>query len=94
MSDLVNLRQLVEARPVLTERWVRSMCGRKDPNEQFPHYKPGGRLVFDLDEVDTFLRRRPAGSRTATEAEGVLRSTAPADEREEGSPAATGEPSQ
>lgn len=96
MTDLLTLRQLVQARPYLTERWVRSMCGRSEVNEKLPHYKPGGKLLFDPDEVDAFLRRNRVGPATAdgtaTRAEGVLRCP-PLTEREEGSPVAPGEPS-
>jgi hypothetical protein len=98
MTDLVRLPQLLEQRTFLTERWVRSMCSRRDPGEKLPHYRVGGKLVFDLDEVDEFVRRDhrgPAvGTRTAARAEGVVASPLPTAGREEGSPVAPGEPSQ
>lgn len=97
MADLVRLPQLVEQRTFLTERWVRSMCSRKDPDERLPHYRVGGKLVFDLNEVDDFVRRHRRGpateARTATEAEGVVPSGTPTAVRDEGSPVAPGEPS-
>jgi hypothetical protein len=100
MSELLTLRQLVQCRPELTERWVRSMCSRTNEAERLPHYKPGGRLLFDPVEVDVFLRRNHVGpgtvdttGGTAQEAEDVVPSRSPTAERDEGSPVAPGEPS-
>lgn len=60
---LVTLDQLVTARPFLTPRWVRSMVASERPEpERFPHYKVGGKLVFDLEEVDAFVRRDHRGA--------------------------------
>jgi hypothetical protein len=61
MSELLTLRQLVETRPYLTERWVRSMVARPDPTQRLPHYKPGGKLLFDPVEVEVWLRRNHVG---------------------------------
>lgn len=93
MTNLVRLPQLLEQRTYLTERWVRSMCARSIEEDRLPHYRVGGKLVFDLEEVDAFVRRNHRGPRTATGAEGVLPSEAPTAERDEGSPVAPGEPS-
>jgi hypothetical protein len=53
----VTLKQLVEERPYLTERWVRSLVSAR----KLPHHKLGGRLLFDLDEVDRTVRGSPPG---------------------------------
>jgi hypothetical protein len=94
MAELMTLTQLLEARPYLTERWVRSMVARRDPGERMPHYKPGGRLLFDPDEVDAWMRRAPVGVRAgaAEGSEVVLPSVATA-KKDEGPPVAPGEPS-
>lgn len=49
-SDVVTLRQLVAARPFLTERWVRSLLST---GELHPYSRLGGRLLFRLADVDT-----------------------------------------
>jgi hypothetical protein len=94
MAELVTLIQLIASREYLTERWVRSMVARRDPSERLPHYKPGGRLLFDPDEVDAWMRRAPVGVRTgaAERSEVVLPSVATA-KKDEGPPVAPGEPS-
>jgi excisionase family DNA binding protein len=53
----VTLSQLVEVRPIFTERHVRRLVAEK----RVPFYKAGGRLVFDLDEIDEWI----AGTRHA-----------------------------
>jgi hypothetical protein len=96
---LVTLAQLVELRPFLTERWVRSMVasGRgRSEEDRLPHYRVGGKLVFDLDEFDAFVRRGRRGKSvgTVSSAENsVVTSPAPPLERDKGPPAATRGPS-
>lgn len=51
-SMYVTLTQLCDERPFLTERWVRRMVAQR----RIPHYKLGGKLVFDLGEVDDMVR--------------------------------------
>lgn len=54
LSRLVTLPVLLERCPWLTERWVRSLVHA----DTIPHYKPAGRLLFDLDEVEAWARQR------------------------------------
>lgn len=56
-ENLKTLRQLVVARPFLSERWVRSLVDA----DRIPHYKLGGKLLFDLDEIDDFVRKTRSG---------------------------------
>lgn len=106
MGELVTLHQLIELQPSLTERWARSLLGHRDPDMRLPHYRTGGRLLFDPEEVETWMRRNPAGARrdrptggrtrrsAAGGSEVVLRSPVPTTERDEGPPVAAREPSQ
>lgn len=58
LKDLLTLPQLIEAAPFLTERWIRRLVSRGD----LPHYRLGGRLLFDLGEVQEAVRKgRAAG---------------------------------
>lgn len=50
-TDLLTMRQLLEAAPWLTERWVRSLVARRE----LPHYKVGGRLLFKLADVEAVV---------------------------------------
>lgn len=45
---LVTLPQLVEQRPWLTERWVRSLVAAR----KVPFHKVSGRLLFDPADFD------------------------------------------
>jgi excisionase family DNA binding protein len=49
----LSLRQLIEERECLTERHVRRLVELK----RIPFYKLGTKLVFDLDEIDTWIVR-------------------------------------
>lgn len=51
-TDIVTLRQLVDARPFLTVRWVRSLVATGDLK---PYSKVGGRLLFSLKAVDAVV---------------------------------------
>lgn len=51
-EDIVTLRQLVVARPFLSERWVRSLMAT---GELRPYSKLGGRLLFRLADVDAVV---------------------------------------
>jgi Helix-turn-helix domain len=55
LCDLVTLPQLIEQRPFLSERWVRSLVRAK----ALPFYKPAGKLLFSLSEIDEWARTRP-----------------------------------
>lgn len=67
---LVTLAQLLEERPVLVasgkfpDRYVRELVATR----RIPYYNPtGGRLMFDLTEVDEFIEAsRVAPSRATT----------------------------
>ena len=48
MRNLVTLRQLLEARPWLSERFARRLVAER----KVPFYKVSGKLLFDLEEVD------------------------------------------
>lgn len=56
--DIVTLRQLVERRPFLTERWVRSLVA----SGAIPARRLGGRLLFRLSEVDAAVAVRPTAT--------------------------------
>jgi excisionase family DNA binding protein len=45
---LVTLRQAVAERPWLTERWLRRLVYER----RVPFHKVGGRLLFDLEDLD------------------------------------------
>ncbi len=45
---LATLTQVVEARPWLTERWLRRLVAER----RVAYHKCGGRLLFDLDDID------------------------------------------
>lgn len=45
---LVTLTQAIEARPWLTKRHLRRLVAE----HRIPYYKPAGRILFDLDELD------------------------------------------
>jgi hypothetical protein len=72
---LVDFRGLAKALG-LTERWVREQTTRRalarpDP---IPHYRLGGRVHFNVDEVIAWLRRtKHRGSRPRKEIELVER---------------------
>lgn len=51
-SDIVTLRQLVEARPFLSERWIRSLLSSGDLSA---YSRLGGRLLFRLTDVDAVV---------------------------------------
>jgi len=52
-SDFVTVEQLIEQRPFLTERKVRQIVAER----QVPFYKPGKRLLFDLRDIDDWVKR-------------------------------------
>ncbi len=47
---LATLTQAVEQRPWLTERLLRRLVSER----RVPFYKPSGRLLFDLEELDAW----------------------------------------
>jgi excisionase family DNA binding protein len=53
MRSLVRLNQAVEVRPWLTERWLRQLVYER----RIRFYKVGGRLLFDLDDLDRFAEQ-------------------------------------
>jgi excisionase family DNA binding protein len=57
---LVTLPMAIEERPWLTERWLRRLVAER----RVPFHKVGGRLLFDLDDLDKWAeagRVEPAG---------------------------------
>ena len=50
---LVTLRQAVEQRPWLTERWLRRLVFER----RVPFHRVGSRLLFDLDDLDTLAEQ-------------------------------------
>jgi len=46
--QLATLVQVVEARPWLTERWLRRLVAER----RVAYHKCGGRLLFDLADID------------------------------------------
>ena len=62
--QLVTLSQAVSARPWLTVRLLRHLVSQR----RVPFYKPAGRILFDLGELDEWAenaRVAPIGPRTA-----------------------------
>jgi excisionase family DNA binding protein len=49
--QVVTLKQALEARPFLTERHLRRLVAER----RMPFYKLGGKLLFDLDEIDNLV---------------------------------------
>ena len=49
----MTLKQLLKARPWMTERWVR----RKVAGRRIPFAKADGILLFDLKDIDDFVER-------------------------------------
>lgn len=47
-THLHTLKQTLEARPWLTERWLRVLVYQR----RIPYRKVGGRLLFDLADID------------------------------------------
>jgi hypothetical protein len=60
-SAFVTLRQVVEARPWITERWLR----RAVQEHRVPFYKVDGRLLFDLDELDQYVMSQRVEAKVA-----------------------------
>lgn len=50
---LVTLPQVLEERPWTTEPWLRRLVKER----RVPYFKAGGKLLFDLDEIDAFAER-------------------------------------
>jgi hypothetical protein len=50
----VTIRQAVEERPFLTERWLRRAVAEK----RIPYAKAGGILLFALEDIDQFVEAR------------------------------------
>ena len=46
--NLVTLRQLTQQRPWASERWIRRLVAER----RIPYHKVGGKLAFDLDDID------------------------------------------
>jgi excisionase family DNA binding protein len=49
--QLMTLPQLLEARPWLTERFVRTLVAER----RIPFHKVGRKLIFDLSDVDALV---------------------------------------
>jgi excisionase family DNA binding protein len=49
----LTIDQAVEARPYITKRHLRRLVAER----RIPFYKFGGKLVFDLDELDELVDR-------------------------------------
>ncbi len=49
----VTLAQLLAERPWLTERHARRLVAER----RIPFYKPAGKLLFDLDEIDAWTEQ-------------------------------------
>jgi len=50
-EQLVTLKQLLELRPWLTERYVRRLVSE----HRVGYFKPAGNLLFDLGEIDDYV---------------------------------------
>ena len=46
--QLVTLPQAINERPWLTDRWLRRLVAER----RIPFHKAGGRLLFDLADID------------------------------------------
>ena len=51
--QLVTLAQAVEARPWVSERFLRRLVAER----RVPFHKVGSRLLFDLDDLDNLAER-------------------------------------
>ena len=51
--QLRTLHQVVEERPWATERFLRRLVAE----HRVPFYKLGGKLLFDLDDLDAYAER-------------------------------------
>ena len=51
MRQLVTLEQAHEARPCLSVRMLRRLVAEK----RVPYFKPAGRVLFDLIELDAWI---------------------------------------
>jgi excisionase family DNA binding protein len=49
--ELVTLKQLLELRSWLSERYIRRLVSEN----RIGYYKPAGTLLFDLDEIDDYV---------------------------------------
>jgi excisionase family DNA binding protein len=59
--QLVNIPQAVEQRPWLTERFLRRLVAKR----RIPYHKVGGRVLFDLADLDALAeqgRVEPVGA--------------------------------
>lgn len=62
--QLVNIPQALEQRPWLTERFLRHLVAKR----RIPYHKVGGRVLFDLADLDAFAEKgrvEPPGYRFA-----------------------------
>ena len=50
----VTLKQALEQRPWLTERWLRKAVQKK----LIPYFKLGTKLIFDLADIDSYVEQR------------------------------------
>jgi excisionase family DNA binding protein len=51
-TRFLTLQQVVDEYPWITERWLRRAVHEK----RIPFYKVGGRLLFNPDELDQWIR--------------------------------------
>ena len=49
--ELATIRQVMEERPFLTERWLRRLRAER----RVPTWEAGGRVLFDLNELDSYI---------------------------------------
>ena len=49
--NLVTIRQALEERPYMTERWLRRLRAER----RVPTYTAAGRVLFDLDALDELI---------------------------------------
>jgi hypothetical protein len=53
-STFITFQQVLKDYPYLTSRWLRRAVFEK----KVPHYKLGGRLLFDPVELDQWIRNQ------------------------------------
>jgi hypothetical protein len=67
--QFVTLKQALEQRPWLTERWLRKAVAQK----LIPYYKLGTKLLFDLVDIDGYVEDRRVEAAPQPEPQGAPR---------------------